>query len=132
MFERLIYRSLALSPDPAVAMDDILKVSVAKNARLDLTGALGFTDRHYIQLLEGPVASLDRLMATLMTDPRHKEISILYRAKTAGRVLPGWSMARLDLSRHAPRAARLVAEGDGLALTTLLVNVVARGETAVA
>lgn len=131
MLERLIYRSRALAPAPTLALEAILPVSRWKNARLEITGALGFTGMHYVQLLEGPGDALDGLMATLAADARHTRLDVLYRVETQSRVAPGWSMARADLNDHSSQAARLIDQGDGLALTTLLATLVATGETVV-
>lgn len=129
--ERLVYRSRAVWPAPAVALDGVLKVSVASNAQARITGALGFVGGTYVQLLEGPTESLEALMRRLYADPRHAEVTVLVRAETDGRLVPGWSMARTDLARAAPRATGLLETGDGLALALLLANLVHHGHTGV-
>ncbi|NJC42698.1 hypothetical protein GGQ87_002993 [Brevundimonas alba] len=130
--ERLVYRSRALWPDPETAMDDILRDSLWNNARGRITGALGFSGRTYVQLLEGPTASLDDLLAKLAADPRHTDLTILVRAPVSGRLVPGWTMARADLAAASPRVTDLLTSGDGLALAALLANLVHQGETGVA
>lgn len=126
--ERLVYRSRATWPAPDVALDAILPVAVAANARDGITGALGFSDRTYVQLLEGPTASLDALLDHLRADPRHTDLEILVRAPSGGRLLPDWSMARADLARSS-RVAALIGSGDGLALAALLANLAHQGRT---
>jgi hypothetical protein len=129
--ERLVYRSRAVWPLPAVALDGILQASLARNARDRVTGALGFVGGTYVQLLEGPADSLEALMRRLYADPRHAEVTVLVRAATDGRLVPGWSLARSDLAAAAPRATRLIETGDGLALALLLANLVHHGHTGV-
>ena len=129
--ERLVYRSRAVWPAPAVALDGILKASVVHNAQGRITGALGFTGGTYVQLLEGPTESLEALLRRLYADPRHADVTVLVRAETDGRLVPGWSMARIDLAEAAPRATRLLEAGDGLALALLLANLVHHGHTGV-
>lgn len=46
-------------------------------------------------------------------------------------MLPGWSMARVDLIEHAPKVTRLLESGDGLALINLLGNLARAGVTTV-
>lgn len=130
--DRLIYVSQARGLAPQAALEDILSVSVWSNARLDITGALAFCDLRYVQLLEGPPHALDDLMGRLQADPRHTDIDVLYRLDVPRRMVPGWSMARADLAEHSAQASRLIEQRDGLALTTLLTTLVAKGETQVA
>jgi len=129
--ERLVYRSRAVWPAPDVALDGILTASLVNNARLGITGALGFSGGRYVQLLEGPASSLDILMGHLDADPRHADLTVLVRGPTEHRLTPDWSMARADLTRVAPRVDALLEAGDGLALTALLAALVHRGVTGV-
>ena len=129
--ERLIYLSRALSPEPAAALDDILQSSIWNNARLRITGALGFSGQTYVQFLEGPAESLDELLVRLKADPRHRDLTVLVRCSAENRMLPGWTMARVDLAEHAPKVNHLLASGDGLALIGLMVNLVRKGVTGV-
>lgn len=132
MLERLIYRSRACRPRPEAALDDILGISVWKNAKLGVTGALGFTGGHYVQLLEGAPPSLDLLLASLQADPRHSELDILFCVETPRRLLPDWSLARIDLERYGADTLRSLDHRDGLALTLLLANLVVGGATTTA
>ena len=127
--ERLVYRSTARWPAPEAALEVILPGAIVANARRAITGALGFSGRTYVQLLEGPAPSLDALLAQLHADPRHTGLEVLVRAPAGGRLLPGWSMARADLARSAPRVTDLLAAGDGLGLAVLLANLAHQGET---
>lgn len=132
MIDRLIYRSRALYPAPEVALEDILQIAALRNARLHVTGALGVAGSHYVQLLEGPPSALDDLMTSLRVDARHTDLDVLYRTGASTRLTPEWSMARVALTEHSTRVLQLVADGDGLGLTTLLANLVAGGHTRVA
>ena len=127
--ERLIYLSRALSPEPAAALDDILEASVWRNPQLRITGALGFSGNTYVQFLEGPAESLDALLVHLRADPRHRDLTVLVRCSADNRMLPDWSMARVDLAQHAPKVTHLLESGDGLALIGLMGNLVRNGVT---
>lgn len=127
--ERLIYRSRALWPAPEAALDSILAVSVANNARFGITGALGFSGDSFVQLLEGTPAALDGLLDKLLADPRHTDLIILLRSPANRRLAPGWSMARADLAEASPRAGDLLARGDGLGLMNLMATLAHRGFT---
>lgn len=130
--ERLVYFSRALTPDPAQALDSILAASIWNNARQRITGALGFSGLTYVQMLEGPTASLDALLNQLLADPRHTELTILSRVHTDLRLVPGWTMARTDLAFVAPEVSRLLQARNGDGLVMLLTDLVEQGETCVA
>lgn len=118
-------------PQPQDALASILEASLWNNAREGITGALGFSGGHYVQLLEGTTAALDGLLTKLAADPRHQSLAILVREPVERRMLPGWSMARVDLIEHAPKVTRLLESGDGLALINLLGNLARAGVTTV-
>ena len=129
--ERLVYRSRVVHPAPMTALEDILPVAQAGNARWGITGALGYTGRTYVQLLEGPAESLDSLLERLRSDLRHTELRVLARGPAAGRLVTGWSMARIDLTLLEAEVTALLdaGDGDGEGLAALLAGLVRRGET---
>ena len=129
MIDRLIYFSRAEEVSPQIALQKIFQVSVPKNAGLAITGALGFTGRNYIQLLEGPRFAIDDLLRTLRADPRHSQLQVMLRGSTQNRLLPNWSMARVDLARAAPEVDALLQARDGLGLTALMATLAHEGVT---
>lgn len=127
--ERVVYRSRVVQPAPMRALDDIMAVARAQNARWRITGALGFTGRTYVQFLEGPAESLDSLLERLRSDPRHTDLTILTRGPAAGRLVAGWTMARVDLALLKTEVTLLLETRDGDALAALLAGLVRHGET---
>jgi len=127
LIDRLVYRSRAAGISPEVALERIFRVSVPKNASLMITGALGFSEQNYIQLLEGPPSAIDDLIGALEADTRHTQLRILLRAPSERRLVPGWSMARVNLARLAPRVTALLEADDGLGLTALMATLVHEG-----
>jgi hypothetical protein len=73
-------------------MVEILDQATRNNALFRLTGALAYCDGCFVQLLEGPAASLDGLMPILETDRRHYDIDILDRVTVRERAFPEWAM----------------------------------------
>lgn len=126
--ERLIYRSLA-RPQSPTDIDDILRVSVWKNARNGLSGVLGRWGSEYVQVLEGHRPALDRLVNALMADERHSEFTLLERASIPFRRFPAWSMARVDLAGVSGFEGGLPS--DTSSLTEALLRLYQRGETLV-
>jgi len=129
MMERLVYQSRVLWPQPPASLDAILPVSMWNNAKLEITGALGFHAGQYIQLLEGRSAALDDLLGRLAADPRHERLEVLLRAPATARLTPEWSMARIDLARAVPETGDLLRKRDGLGLAALMASLAHTGET---
>lgn len=127
MIDRLVYRSRAVGILPEVALDRIFRSSVPRNRRLNITGALGFSQLTYVQLLEGPPPALNELVRTLEADPRHTELTILLRGSSERRLLPDWSMARVDLAKLTPEVDTLLKKDDGLGLIALMATLAHEG-----
>lgn len=127
--ERLVYRSRSVQPSPTAALDSILTVSHRRNERSEITGVLGFTGRTYVQLLEGPGDSLEDLLERLHSDPRHTDMKVLARGPVEARLVPAWTMARVDLSLLTSEVTALLEARDGEGLAALLADLLRQGET---
>lgn len=129
MIDRLVYRSHAVGILPEIALDRIFQSSVPNNARSNITGALGYCGQSYIQLLEGPASAIDELVGVLLADPRHTGLRILLRGFSERRLLPSWSMARVDLAKITPEVETLLDNEDGLGLIALMSTLAHEGMT---
>jgi hypothetical protein len=106
MIHQLIYSSEA-SPDLSDGdLEDILTDSRIDNAERDVTGALLFVDRVFVQILEGTREAIDDLMMKIERDPRHHSVTVFHEGEAPARVFESWRMAFLnpspaDISRWA-------------------------------
>lgn len=57
---------------------ELLLQSRRKNKELQLTGLLLFDKPVFMQVLEGPVAAIDQMIASLRADVRHYGMDIIY------------------------------------------------------
>ena len=90
---RAIYVSV---PDSGIDADDIgaiLSTARRRNAELEITGALLYGKGSFVQILEGPPDSVDRLLETIRTDPRHDDMTVVLRDVVEAREFAGWAMA---------------------------------------
>ncbi len=71
---------------------DILATSRVNNARDQLTGGLLFSDGCFAQVLEGPLAALERAFERIQCDQRHSEVTVLQLGPITARDFPSWSM----------------------------------------
>ena len=91
--EQLLYASISTPRvTSALQMSDILAVARPNNARDQITGALTAANGRFIQIIEGPAAALDDLMARLGSDSRHQAIEVLGRRVIEQRAFAGWAM----------------------------------------
>lgn len=90
--EHLAYLSTAA---PTVTEDEIRRIldqSRRNNPAARITGHLQCHGGCFFQVLEGPAASLDGLLAKLLADPRHFDLRVLYREPLERRHFADWSM----------------------------------------
>ena len=92
----------------------ILVQSRLNNPRRGLVGALYYGDGCFFQCLEGEPAAIDKLYDSLLADPRHRDLKVLYRRSIAHATFSDWAMkhvpgaseVRALLRKHRPPAFR--------------------------
>lgn len=126
--ERLFYASEVAPAVDATQVRLILGVSRMNNRRADVTGMLAYTGRHFLQVLEGDGAAVERTMRRIAADPRHGAIRTLHREQAAQRRFDAWSMAFVNSPDHADAVAELAlaAQPDGAAAVALVAALAAR------
>jgi hypothetical protein len=80
-------------PYDAPDVDAITAVALSRNASLDVTGALISTDHYFAQILEGPEAAVDDVMASILRDARHHSVKVLADCEEEERWFAQWSLA---------------------------------------
>jgi blue light- and temperature-responsive anti-repressor len=71
----------------------ILATARRNNARHGVTGALLFSAGTFAQVLEGPLAAIERIFERIQCDARHDDVIVLQIAPIKRRAFPDWSMA---------------------------------------
>lgn len=129
---QILYRSVSRDgAESGLQMSDILNEARLGNARDGVTGVLTSVGGRFVQIIEGPEAALDRLMAKLLRDQRHTDLTILERRQTASRVFGDWDMVSPRLAaRELSLLALLIDDaGAGLdAYAQVLIRAVAEQE----
>lgn len=92
---RVIYASLPMHCS-AADLDDIAAVSVRNNAAQGITGALIHDADVFLQILEGPEAQVDALLAILERDPRHTDMAVVFRTRIDATSFEGWEMRLIE------------------------------------
>lgn len=73
----------------------ILAISRRNNRKLDVTGCLSCSGRHFAQILEGREDAIEPLRKRIAADPRHGGFQLLVDRTIVLREHPRWSMAYL-------------------------------------
>lgn len=68
-----------------------------RNQRDGITGVLGYTGTHFVQVVEGPAHTVASLMATIRADARHDSFRLLLNAMQRGRTFASWSLAWMPM-----------------------------------
>jgi hypothetical protein len=83
------------------ALGKIMTVSRLNNKKLGVTGALCYSPRGFLQILEGPATAVNELYARIMKDKRHSVVTLLEYVPIAFRDFENWSMAYIRLDEIA-------------------------------
>lgn len=101
--------------DPLIREEDIASILVSarrNNIRDELTGALVYNGRNFLQLLEGPADRVDACLAVIRADPRHSGMIEVRRRPIETRNFAEWAMLYDPRFEWHPDAlARLAANG---------------------
>ena len=93
----LVYSSMAeldASKTSDIAMiDEILATARERNTKVDVTGALLFTEGRFVQTLEGNRDAVRETYLRIAEDPRHSQVEILSAQFSDRRRFKQWSMA---------------------------------------
>ena len=115
---QLIYVSEARPGLSSADVFTIIEQSARNNPSADITGFLVYRRGCFLQLVDGPLMSLEDLLTKLGQDPRHTGLRVLSRVPIAKRSFPRWRMKRLGEGTMAATelADALQGEAAGYAL----------------
>jgi hypothetical protein len=100
---RLIYRSRVAPGFQSEQLNDIMRAARQYNGPAGITGLLVFNARHFMQVLEGPLAAVCARYHRIATDPRHCDMLLLHFAEIDARRFEDWSMGFLGLDERTAR-----------------------------
>lgn len=107
---QIVYISSAVG---AVDTAAILAVSRRNNSRDGLTGLLYANGKRFLQAIEGETATVERALARITADPRHRAIVVLSHRDIVAREFGDWAMAEQvagdETDGFVDRVRRLVA-----------------------
>lgn len=96
--QTIAYASTANADFSTDDFAELLTSARARNAALDITGVLLYRNRRFIQVLEGPHDAVAEVYASIVADPRHREIILLADDPITVRKFATWRMAYRPLT----------------------------------
>ncbi|MBC3870955.1 BLUF domain-containing protein [Undibacterium oligocarboniphilum] len=106
---QLVYVSQATRKMSSIELNEILRVAKNNNQTMDVTGSLFYNGGWFLQVLEGPLDTLNALYKKIEKDPRHKNSRILYNEPAKFRTFTRWSMNMTNLEdRQADKYEQLI------------------------
>ncbi|HEY0836800.1 MAG TPA: BLUF domain-containing protein [Azospirillum sp.] len=128
---RLVYYSHATAIGDA-DVTDILTKSHANNYLLNITGALFYNGRWFVQVLEGGRNAVSEMFVRIGRDTRHRDVNLLEFTRIDERSFPEWSMRYIGggvepeavIRRYMPAEFDPSLIADGVVATRLLRDLV--------
>lgn len=91
----LVYYSSARHQFDVAALDRLLETSRRNNSACGVTGMLLFHEGNFIQALEGPRASVEKVFDRIKQDGTHGDVRAIGPLQIEQRYFPDWSMGVL-------------------------------------
>ena len=96
---QIVYFSTASGRQDAIIIAGILASSRHRNLLDQITGLLVAGGHRYLQVIEGPAATVDATLDRIRRDDRHLGVTLLVDRRVDERSFRDWSMAYLDEPR---------------------------------
>ncbi|WP_421877103.1 BLUF domain-containing protein [Marinoscillum sp.] len=88
----LVYVSYSARELNDAAMEQLLHVARHYNKSNDISGLLLHYNDRFIQVLEGPKESVQKLYAKIQKDKRHHSPTVVFEGPIQSRIFKNWSM----------------------------------------
>jgi hypothetical protein len=99
---QIVYTSTATEHLSCADLNELLLGARNRNKTLGVSGMLVFHSGTFLQALEGEKRAVNEVFASILTDPRHRDIEVLHRGPGFDqRVFGDWSMGFADFTGAA-------------------------------
>ena len=116
LFKSIIYVSKAADNVGHQDILDILTQSWKFNHNSYISGMLVYDNGYFIQLIQGPIKTIDKLFARISKDPRHHHIKTLGEEQLHLRDCNGWGIGVFNEQEIAESIYQALDIGHGEAL----------------
>ncbi len=98
MLSQLVYVSVRNASCTDNEIQKILDSSIRNNGKIDITGVLLYSDKKFLQCLEGEYKEIISLYDKIKEDPRHQNVILLSLFSIKERSFPSWQMGSKNIS----------------------------------
>lgn len=88
----LVYRSRCVTPLDDSALKQLVDAALERNRTESVTGLLIYDAGRFLQWLEGPADSVERIWKSIRIDSRHTDVEVLGHMPSTVRCFPDWGM----------------------------------------
>jgi len=92
MLAQLIYVSVRSADCSDAEIEKILQSSIKNNGTIDITGVLLYSDKKFLQCLEGDYNQIVGLYDKIKEHKRHKNVVLISLGNVKERNFPSWQM----------------------------------------
>jgi hypothetical protein len=93
-----IYASTSTGTFSPRELAELLGQARVNNAARGVSGILLHVDGSFFQVLEGEPADVDPLFTRILSDPRHRQVTMIMREPIARRCFADWSMGFAEVA----------------------------------
>lgn len=101
MLAQLVYVSNRKSNCTNEEIEKILESCKSNNSPLDITGVLLYTDKKFIQLVEGDNKLINSLYDKIKTDTRHDNVRMVSLMPIKEKSFPSWHMGSKKIANDS-------------------------------
>ncbi len=135
MLVQCLYASRSKQPITDATVAAVLDASRRNNPPQGITGLLCHTDTIFLQILEGGRSEVSALLARIMRDDRHSDMTLLVFDEVEERAFCDWSMGQASLDKlnpghllkYSPHLDIDPFEGPGRIMLAMLLDMRAHG-----
>lgn len=132
MLSELIYISKRNPSCSNEDIEDILKASLAQNGKKDITGVLLYSQKQFMQILEGDKIEILKLYDKIKKDKRHYKTIMVSLSPIKERYFPSWQMGSKEvndeyrfltaMTHHEKTEFKALLTGDNANTTTKITH----------
>lgn len=98
MLVHLIYVSSASVKHGPNYIKEIQEISKKKNSENNISGILCYSDKYFLQCIEGPSDKVNALYKNIISDDRNELVTLIEYSEIESRNFENWDMAYFDFN----------------------------------
>ena len=128
MLSQLVYVSNRKPNCTSEEIENILASCKKNNPPLNITGVLLYSDKKFIQLVEGESDVIMPLYDKIKLDPRHSNTMMISYSPIKQKSFPSWHMATKDIPKNSVDFRTDITSEDKAVFNNILIGKEENGE----